>query len=716
MNAPDIDGTHNAGHRWTAVLSAAVIAFLSVGLPARSQEKAIGEWLPVVAEFFQAHIDDIVIGEPEGDPPTMRIERNGRTVGYLASTWDVARTVGYSGKPIDILVVMDTDARIVGARLIRQSEPILTIGISEADIAKFVGGFSGVDISGSVRREGPGSLPDAISGATVSSGVIADGIYRTARAVALSRRLLGGETKTTIDRTGFTPLTWRELEGAEAVASRSVSVAEARKALGSPDFMPAAGDGDSTFIDLFATLLTPPAIGQNLLGKRQYNALIAGMAVDDNAIMIAANGLYSFKGTNWRKSDVFDRVEIVQDARTIRLTKAGYQNVEALASADAPEFREAGIFVVPAASGFDPSRPWRLSLLVSREVEGGSALSATFSLAYRLPERFLVTPQAAGDTVPTETPPLWQKNWRDRIPAISAVLAILLSLYVILIFQDALAQRYRLYRIVRLTFLTVTVLVLGLALGAQLSVVQVLSYVQALRTGFQWQPFLLDPLIFIIWSWLAVALLFWGRGVFCGWLCPFGALQELTNQAARRLGLRQIEVPFALHERLWPIKYIIFLGLLALSLNSMPMAFAAAEVEPFKTAIVLKFMRDWPFVVYALGLLASGLFVERFYCRYLCPLGAALAIPARLRMFDWLKRRYECGKSCRICAVNCTVQAIHPDGHINPNECIHCLRCQTNYYDPTTCPPLKARAQRREERRKLAEAATVANATETSHG
>ena len=42
---------------------------------------------------------------------------------------------------------------------------------------------------------------------------------------------------------------------------------------------------------------------------------------------------------------------------------------------------------------------------------------------------------------------------------------------------------------------------------------------------------------------------------------------------------------------------------------------------------------------------------------------------------------YECGKSCRICAVNCTVQAIHPDGHINPNECIHCLRCQTNYYD-----------------------------------
>jgi polyferredoxin len=64
-------------------------------------------------------------------------------------------------------------------------------------------------------------------------------------------------------------------------------------------------------------------------------------------------------------------------------------------------------------------------------------------------------------------------------------------------------------------------------------------------------------------------------------------------------------------------------------------------------------------------------------------------------MFDWLKRRYQCGRECRICASQCMVQAIHPDGHINPNECIHCLHCQTLYYDPAVCPPLKARARRR---------------------
>ena len=56
-----------------------------------------------------------------------------------------------------------------------------------------------------------------------------------------------------------------------------------------------------------------------------------------------------------------------------------------------------------------------------------------------------------------------------------------------------------------------------------------------------------------------------------------------------------------------------------------------AEVEPFKTAIILNFVRAWPFVAYAVALLVAGLFVERFYCRYLCPLGAALAIPAVAR-------------------------------------------------------------------------------------
>ncbi|MFP3367335.1 regulatory protein NosR, partial [Pseudoalteromonas sp. SIMBA_148] len=81
-------------------------------------------------------------------------------------------------------------------------------------------------------------------------------------------------------------------------------------------------------------------------------------------------------------------------------------------------------------------------------------------------------------------------------------------------------------------------------------------------------------------------------------LCPFGALQELINEIARKLKVPQYTVPFAWHERLWAIKYIILLVLFGISLESMATAERMAEVEPFKTAITLHFDRTWPFVTY----------------------------------------------------------------------------------------------------------------------
>ncbi len=207
---------------------------------------------------------------------------------------------------------------------------------------------------------------------------------------------------------------------------------------------------------------------------------------------------------------------------------------------------------------------------------------------------------------------------------------------------------------------------------------------------------MLDPLTFILWWAVAAALIFWGRGAYCGWLCPFGALQELTNQIARALKVPQITLPWGLHERLWPVKYIIFLALFAATLASVPWAGQLNEVEPFKTAIVMRFDRAWPFLTFALVLLGIGLFIERFYCRYLCPLGAALAIPARIRMFDWLKRYKECGNPCQTCANECFVQAIHPTGEINPNECLNCMNCQVLYQSETKCPVVIRKLKRRE--------------------
>ena len=212
---------------------------------------------------------------------------------------------------------------------------------------------------------------------------------------------------------------------------------------------------------------------------------------------------------------------------------------------------------------------------------------------------------------------------------------------------------------------------------------------------------MLDPLIFLLGGSVAASVWLGGRGVYCGWLCPFGALQELLNRIAKFFKIPQITVPWALHERAWPLKYLIFLGLFGVSLESFELAEHLAEIEPFKTTIILAFQRSWPFVFFAVGILLVGLFIERFFCRYLCPLGGALGIPGRMRMNEWLRRYRECGNPCQRCSRECMVQAIHPDGHINPNECLQCLHCQTLYYDDHKCPPMIQKRLKRERRQAL---------------
>ncbi|MEZ5933022.1 MAG: 4Fe-4S binding protein [Alphaproteobacteria bacterium] len=645
-------------------------------------------------------------GEMADTPPAAPAFRNGELIGYVASTRQAIDAKGYAGGPIDILLGIDLDARLVGARLIEQHEPILKTGVRPDDLEAFVSGFAGLDLNAThrvVRAAGaPGEI-DAISGATISSVVIGDVILRTARAVASSRGLFG-ETTGSVAFEEDAPATWAELVEEGSIRHLAVTVRQASDAIGAlgADLYPpgAAPPGDAPFIDVFAGLATPVRVGKNLLGERLYNRLMNEIEASGQLLFVAASGAYSFKGTSYVRDGAFDRFRLLQGTRSIAFEKDDHVSIEKLALNDAPELREIAIFKLAPGDGLQVTEPWTLDLQV-KPIGKTDGPPASFMLPYDLPERFLATP--AEPEPPTI--PLWQEVWRSRAVDIGVLIAALTLLTGILVFQDAIAARPKLYRALRFGFLIFVLLWLGWYASAQLSVLNVLTFAKALLTKFDWGFFLLEPLIFILWGYVAVALLFWGRGVFCGWLCPFGALQELSHHLAKRLRLPELRLPFALHERLWPIKFVIFLGLFALSLGPMASALRLAEVEPFKTAVVLRFDRAWPFVAYALALLAAGLFIERFFCRYLCPLGAAFAIPSRLRQFEWLKRRWQCGRQCRICAVGCPVQAIHPEGQINPSECIYCLACQVNYQDDHICPPLIERRKRREKRD-----GTIANA------
>ncbi|MDR5653636.1 4Fe-4S binding protein [Xinfangfangia sp. LG-4] len=661
-------------------------------------------------------------GAVRSDVPVAPVLRGGETIGWAFITSDFVGTTGYSGKPIHTMVAVDTAARVIGVQLVKHSEPIVLIGIPEARIKKMAEEYIGLDLVAEANSGGTSHELNIISGATVTVMVIDDSIVRSGLRVARALGLGGltAQAAATGPQYEINPEAaaaddWFTLEGDGTLRRLSLDVGQVNAAFAQMEDpraaqRPIAAAPESTFIEMQMALVSVPSIGRALLGEQENANLQAWLAPGEHAIMVAGRGLYSFKGSGYVRGGIFDRIVLIQDDVSVRFRDRGHRRLQTIAADGAPDFAEIDLFKIPADAGFDPTRPFRLQLLVQRDVAAIERVFTTFDLGYQLPQTYLrAVAQPPAAAAPQITPAeaaaaqeesaaqsaLWRRIWHDKTPQVVVLAAMLAVLTAAFFFQSWTTRNERVFYWFRMGFLTVTLVYLGWYANAQLSVVNLMALFGAFVSGFSWQAFLLDPLTFILWFAVAAALLFWGRGAYCGWLCPFGALQELTNQIARRLRIPQWTLPWGLHERLWPLKYMIFLGLFGVSLVSIEQAEHLAEVEPFKTAIVLKFVRAWPFVAYAAALLIAGLFVERFYCRYLCPLGAALAIPARLRMFDWLKRYHECGNPCQTCANECPVQAIHPTGEINPNECIDCLHCQVLYQSKTKCPVVIRREKRR---------------------
>lgn len=288
--------------------------------------------------------------------------------------------------------------------------------------------------------------------------------------------------------------------------------------------------------------------------------------------------------------------------------------------------------------------------------------------------------------------------WLYQLPTIISLVIALTILLGILFFQDWLVRKPKLFNTLRTCYLLFTVIFIGYVFSAQLSIVNMLAFMQTLTHGFTWDTLMLDPAMFLLWSFMAISILLWGRGVFCGWLCPFGAIQELIHKAAQKLNIPSFEFPSMIHERLWAIKYFILIALVGISLDSFSTAAAMAEVEPFKTVITMGFAREWGYVTYAIALLVISIFNSKFFCKYLCALGAGLSILGRFRIFDWMRRRNECGKPCQACASLCQNGAIKPTGEIIDNECHFCLDCQVAYWNEHVCPPLVEKRKRREKR------------------
>jgi NosR/NirI family nitrous oxide reductase transcriptional regulator len=620
-------------------------------------------------------------------------ESTRRKIGYVFLSTDIVDIPAYSGKPVVTLIGMDVNGVIAGTKILKHSEPILLVGIPESQLTRFVNQFVGLKAWDKVAigRASAGGASigiDGISGATVT--VIAENqvMMRSAHQIARQVGIVKVEPRA---RAVFSEapdrLDWRRLVNEGSVQRLVVRGTDV-----------GATGTRAPLIDIHFGYLNAPAVGRSVLGQAAWTRLMARLGPDEHAIFLAATGRESFKGSGFVRGGIFDRIQIAQDVDTYTFRDTDYMNLYGIEAAGAPAFTESSIFILRNES-FSAAYPWSLIYLANTvDRATGQRTFINFDSEYWLDAKYL----QGGRPRIAAAEPTWVPIWRARKIELVLFTALLLVVAV------AYAFRHRLTRAstrkhkwpvnaVKYAGWAASIGFVGFYLMAQPSITQVLTWFHALLFQWNWALFLSEPFVFLFWIFIIATVFLWGRGVFCGWLCPFGSLSEVLHKVGHLVGLKrlQFDVPGVWHHRLKWVKYVVFVGLLVVSVFSMPLAEKLAEIEPFKTTFLVGiFNRSWPFALFAAGLLGLSIFTERPFCKYLCPLGAALAMPTTFRWFG-LERKTACN-SCSACAAGCGSQAIDRDGRIDQRECMLCLDCMVLYTDAHSCPPLALERKRRE--------------------
>ena len=207
-----------------------------------------------------------------------------------------------------------------------------------------------------------------------------------------------------------------------------------------------------------------------------------------------------------------------------------------------------------------------------------------------------------------------------------------------------------------------TFAILGFVDGGFLSVSHI--------TGVIWvgpSALLSDLPLLLMVAFTVVTVLVWGR-VFCGFLCPFGALQDFLDRLVPVRFKR--ELPKPAHRAGLKAKYVVLALILLPALAGIEASFYQ-YFEPFGTVFFLS--TNWVLWAIAAAILGASAVVPRFYCRYACPLGASLALvsvfsPRRIG-------RVEQCDHCKVCEQKCPTGAIEGPS-IDFKECVRCNVCE----------------------------------------
>jgi polyferredoxin len=172
---------------------------------------------------------------------------------------------------------------------------------------------------------------------------------------------------------------------------------------------------------------------------------------------------------------------------------------------------------------------------------------------------------------------------------------------------------------------------------------------------------------------------------FCGWVCPFGSIQEWLGKLGRKLFPKRFNrlVPYSVDRWLRYLRYVVLAWVVFVTAWSAKLMFA--NIDPYYALF-----NFWTGEVALSALIVLGvvlllsLVIERPFCKYACPYGATLGVFNLFRIFS-IKRNKKTCISCGQCDTACPMNIpVSKSTVVRNHQCISCLKCTSEYACPVT--------------------------------
>ena len=607
---------------------------------------------PFSLDVKQAWLEQVLpiaesFGDQQGDPPVWPgYRRNALTrvrelAGYAFLSRDVPpEEPGYSA-PIDMLIGVDTEHHITGLKILNYEETYLRIkGDFLADRA-ILSQFNGKPLSDEFRI---GRDFDGLAGSTVSVFAIARGAREAARRVASAY----------LDYSPVDPIQAARAQRVTEIMQRYKlsEMLENRLVQQLDVTLP-----DQQTLQLSFTYITDPALGQYWVGEDNFRAAERAASINplgSELLLVAA------AGTGAEQFQYYQLQVRQAEANSLsffrRFTADSYLPLNVTASATPFNAKQWGAILIPA--NIDVTRPFTLAY---RPLGSPERSTLDFQLSG------LPLDLASGQSLlsPTEIETIlkaendWLKKFFDDPPwGETPWQKVGLLLFIL---AGCMTAFFTKSDTIRWLTLLLTFSYLGFIDGGFVSISHLLN---TIKLG---PAFLLSNLpLLILSAFTVVTTLLWGR-LFCSSLCPFGALQDFITRLSPRRWRRR--VPQGIHDNAIYLKYLI-LGLILTGTVVAEETSLFQYFEPFGTL----FFMDGTLALFSIliAFLAACFIVPRFYCRYACPLGAALGVVALVS--PWRIRRVPQCEFCIVCEQACPTGAIRRQ-NIDFKECVRCDIC-----------------------------------------